>query len=72
MCLGAIYWARLSRITYGCTHEDAAAAGFDDSFIYAQFRIPASERSIPMAALMREEALDCFREWERKTDRIAY
>ena len=72
MCLGAIYWARLSRVTFGCTHKDAAEAGFDDSLIYSQFKVPAGERRIPMSGLMREEALACFREWERKTDRIAY
>lgn len=72
MCLGAIYWARLSRVTFGCTHNDAAKAGFDDSLIYSQFKIPLAERSIPISGLMREEALACFREWERKTDRIAY
>ncbi len=72
MCLGAIYWARLSRVTFGCTHKDAAEAGFDDSFIYSQFRVSGAERRIPMSGLMREEALECFREWERKTDRIAY
>src|SRR3979411_299322 len=40
MCLGAIYWARLSRVFYGGTHKDAAAYGFDDSFIYQQMRLP--------------------------------
>ncbi len=72
MCLGAIYWARLSRVTFGCTHKDAAEAGFDDSLIYSQFKVPPGKRHIPMSGLMREEALACFREWERKPDRIAY
>ncbi|PZX56514.1 cytidine/deoxycytidylate deaminase-like protein [Algoriphagus chordae] len=26
MCLGAIFWARPSRVFYACTHEDASAA----------------------------------------------
>ena len=30
MCLAAIYWARLDRIYYGNTRQDAAAIGFDD------------------------------------------
>src|SRR5689334_5196158 len=33
MCLGAIYWARPSRVYYGCTRQDAAAFQFDDDFI---------------------------------------
>ena len=36
MCLGAIYWARPAHVYYACTAGDAAAVGFDDSFIYQQ------------------------------------
>src|SRR5262249_15905864 len=28
MCLGAIYWSRISKVYYANTREDAAAAGF--------------------------------------------
>ena len=31
MCLAAIHWARLDRLVYAATTEDAAAAGFDDA-----------------------------------------
>src|SRR6202049_5075273 len=40
MCLGAIYWARLSRVYFASTAEDAAKAGFDDSFIYSELKQP--------------------------------
>ncbi len=66
MCLGAIYWARPTRVYFGNTAADAAAIGFDDSFIYQQLG------AIPMVQLMREEALSAFQEWERKSDRISY
>src|SRR4029077_18739341 len=36
MCLGAIYWARPTRVFYACTDADAASAGFDDAFIYEE------------------------------------
>jgi guanine deaminase len=72
MCLGAIYWARPNRVYFGNTASDAAAIGFDDSFIYQQLEVPLSERTIPMVQLLREEALAAFREWERKSDRIPY
>ena len=36
MCLGAIYWARPARVYYAATKDDAAQAGFDDSFIYRE------------------------------------
>ena len=72
MCLGAIYWARPSKVYFGNTHADAARIGFDDSFIYQQLQVTANERTIPMIQLMRDEALAAFEAWERKTDRAPY
>ena len=72
MCLGAIYWARPARVYFGNTAADAAAIGFDDSFIYQQLRVSLPERTIPMIQLMRQEALSAFREWEQKSDRVRY
>ena len=72
MCLGAIYWARPSRVFFGATARDAAAADFDDAFIYEQLSIDPAQRKIPFVELMREEALACFQEWRSKTDRIHY
>jgi guanine deaminase len=72
MCMGAIYWARPAKVYFGNTHADAARIGFDDSFIYQQLKVRASERAIPMVQLMRDEALLAFHEWERKADRIPY
>jgi guanine deaminase len=72
MCMGAIYWARPSRVYYASTRDDAAEAGFDDSLIYEEIQRPVNERRIPMTQLMHEQALDAFREWEKKTDKIVY
>jgi tRNA(Arg) A34 adenosine deaminase TadA len=72
MCLGAIYWARPAKIWYGGTHKDAAAAGFDDSFIYQQTRLPVSERAIPMAQLLHDESLAAFREWRESSIKVPY
>jgi guanine deaminase len=72
MCMGAIYWARPANVYFANTASDAAAIGFDDSFIYRQLELPPSERAIPMIQLMREEALAAFQEWERKSGRIPY
>src|SRR6202521_804301 len=72
MCLGAIYWARPERVYFGATAGDAAAAGFDDSFIYEELTRPHPARRIPLEPLMREAALQPFREWAEKGDRIGY
>jgi guanine deaminase len=72
MCLGAIYWARPARVYYAGTASDAAAAGFDDAFIYDELRVPANERRIPMEELNRAEALVIFQEWLAKSDKTPY
>jgi guanine deaminase len=72
MCLGAIYWARPARVYYACTAADASEAGFDDSFIHQELIRPHAQRKIPMIPMMREEALEAFRVWETKQDKIRY
>jgi guanine deaminase len=72
MCLGAIYWARLRRIYFGNVAADAAAVGFDDSFIYRELDHPLTQRSIPMVQMMREQALSAFRAWQDKPNKIPY
>jgi guanine deaminase len=72
MCLGAIYWARLTRVYYGNLAADASQIGFDDSFIYHEFAQSLSARAIPMIQMMREQALAAFRAWQEKPDKIPY
>ena len=72
MCLGAIYWARLSRVYFGNADADASRIGFDDSLIYHEIAQPHSQRKIPMIQMMREEALSAFRAWENKPNKISY
>lgn len=72
MCLGAIYWARPARVYFASTAADAAAAGFDDAFIYDQIALPLTDRKIPFQEMMRQESLACFRAWAEKRDRIVY
>ena len=72
MCLGAIYWTRLSQVYFGSLAADASQAGFDDSFIYREIAQPHPERGIPMVQMMRQEALAAFRAWQDKPDKMRY
>ena len=72
MCLGAIYWARPARVFYAGTAADAAAAGFDDAFIYDEIRKLPVARSIPMTQLLREESLAVFSAWKDQEDKKPY
>jgi guanine deaminase len=72
MCLAAIYWARCSAIYYGNTAADAAAIGFDDSFLYAEVKKPIADRSIPTVQLLSDQAIASFQAWRDQTERIDY
>jgi len=72
MCLGAIYWARPARVYFAGVAADAAAAGFDDAFIYEELKRAPESRRIPMIALLRDESLAVFTAWKNKPDKISY
>ena len=72
MCLGAIYWARLARVSFGNLASDASKIGFDDSFIYREIAQALRKRSIPMVPMMREQALAAFRAWQERPNKIPY
>src|SRR3954464_11989657 len=72
MCLGAIYWARLARITYGNARSDAARIGFDDAVLYREVALPIEARTIPTVRLLQAEALTAFGAWETNADKVPY
>jgi len=72
MCLGAIQWARISRIYYGFSIADSATIGFDDREFYRQFTLPVDERDIPCAPLASAEAKMLFGEYMGLPGRVAY
>ena len=72
MCLGAIYWARISRIFYGNNRKDARDIDFADDFIYEELDRSMDERTVPIIPLLRDEALISFRMWMAKEDKKEY
>ena len=72
MCLSAIYWARIDKIYYANTREDAQKIDFDDSLIYSEFKKKIDKRKIPMIQMMRDEALKAFELWDKKADKVKY
>ncbi len=72
MCLSAIYWARIDRIVFANNRQDAAAIGFDDEFLYQEIPLALEDRTIPVAQMLRDEALETFRLWESDEDKTEY
>lgn len=72
MCLGAIYWARLRKVYFAATRQDAADIGFDDLHIYNELPLALDQRALPFEALQRSDALALFNEWQSKSDKTRY
>jgi tRNA(Arg) A34 adenosine deaminase TadA len=72
MCLGAIYWARPSKVYFANTRYQAADAGFDDAFIYDEIVLDPAARRIPMIHTPDDEAMQVFRDWIAKPDKTLY
>ena len=72
MCLGAIYWAHIDKIYYGCDRKDARNIGFDDDFIYDEIPLKPEDRKKPSEELLRNEALNAFYVWDNKADKTKY
>jgi tRNA(Arg) A34 adenosine deaminase TadA len=72
MCLSACYWSKIDTIYFGCTHNDAAAIGFDDALIYEQLNLPPESRGIPMFQTNRNQALKSFEAWIDNPNREMY
>lgn len=72
MCLGSIYWAKIDKLYYAATKDDAAKANFSDAHIYEEFALPTDQRQIPTIQLMHKEALKIFDEWSSSEHKIPY
>jgi tRNA(Arg) A34 adenosine deaminase TadA len=73
MCLATAYWARLDGIVYGATVADSKEYGnFDDVFIYAELAKPAADRVISEQSLLRGEAVEVWKQYQARPDKVDY
>lgn len=70
MCLTTAMWARVGKIVYAASPDDAAAAGFDDRRFYNVL----SKMSSSPAELIEGEAdrLAPFQAWQDSRNRVPY
>jgi len=72
MCLSASYWARLDAIFYGASAADAARAGFDDAYLYAELLKDNYDRSLVAQQLLPDEAWASFAAWIGSQNKVEY
>lgn len=69
MCLGAIMWANIDRVFYGCNVEDTEKIGFRDKKFYSTTK---EQRSEFISELNREECLELYREYSEISKKESY
>jgi guanine deaminase len=73
MCLATAYWAGVDGIIFGATVADSKKYGnFDDAFIYDQFSKPTEDRAISEQSLLRPEAVEVWKEYAERNDKVDY
>jgi len=73
MCLATAYWAGLDGLCYGAVVADSKKyGGFDDAFIYEEFAKPTSTRKIPEIQLLRNEAVEVWKEYAALSGNVPY
>lgn len=72
MCFAAIHWARIKKVYYGCTADEAARIGFDDKLIYSLLRGKEKKKRATYIKIQCEDCKRAFDEWLKKKDRVQY
>lgn len=70
MCLGAIMWANIKKVYYGCTRLDTAQLGFRDDDFYKH--INGEIKVIDLSECDRENCLEVFKDYKAKSDKKQY
>ncbi|MBN2881221.1 nucleoside deaminase [Candidatus Woesearchaeota archaeon] len=70
MCLAAIYWARIKKLYYGCTKDDAKEIGFADEFIYEVFE--HKKKGMAKKQIDKEQCQEPFKIWKNKRNKTKY
>ncbi len=72
MCLAAIYWARITSLTYGASRDDAAAIGFDDALIYKEIAMPPEQRTLRISQQCQSKSVQGMELWKEYEKRKNY
>lgn len=72
MCYSAAHWAKIKKIVYGATRQDAADIGFDDNYLYEVLSGKQPNAIMELTQENRDECLGPFNEYVKDKERTPY
>lgn len=72
MCYSAVHWAKIKKLYYGATRQDAADIGFDDQYLYEVLAKERIDEQLVLLPLERERCLKVFMAYISDAERTAY
>lgn len=72
MCLGAIYWSRITNVIFMADRHDAERAGFDDAMIYREIGKPFNNRELHFIHEKSPDSEKPFTKWAEQQNKISY
>lgn len=72
MCLGAILWANIDKIYYGCTIKENEMIGFRDNIFYKKLELSTEKMKGKIKQLGHDECLKLFEEYKNINDKTNY
>ncbi len=70
MCLGAILWANISNVYYGCSREESKNIGFKDNEFYDV--VLGKVKRLNITTNEKEKCLELFKYYSSRSDNVIY
>ena len=72
MCFGAILWANINKIYYGCSIAENSVIGFRDEVFYKKLSLSTQRMRRKLKQIDHDECMKLFEEYMAITDKIKY
>ena len=72
MCLGAILWANINKIYYGCSIKENDSIGFRDEIFYKNLSISTKKMKDRIIQIDHEECKELFKEYAELNNKTSY